>query len=271
MQRTLSRIVTSAMNRRGVRVMPVRAFASAAPVAKGQSSKAEFDLGKLVKPLQAEIEFHREFIGDQKLSVGAVTKKHAKLLEQNEWTLNCQEGSTEVTLETQRGDMKVVVRFDAEMVAESVNAGIEGEDVDEVKDEEEEEEEFEDEEEDDDFYDEDEMGAQPYNFTVELHRPDVLAESFVEMELEAVPQEGPSGDSLYVSSISVRSRDETKSRTAYAGPTFDSLDERLRDQFEGWAQRNLRHLLPVIGELSQAKEAQEYGQWLETMKMLAKK
>ena len=174
-----------------------------------------------------------------------------------------------VELSTQRGDMKVVVKFDAEMVADSLNDAMENEEFDE--DVEEAEARTEEDLEQDDMLAEDDFGGQqPFTFSVELHRPSALPEKFVEMELEAVP--GPTeegGDQLYINSIHVRHPANPQSSDVYSGPQYDSLDEELRSKFDGWADKNLRHLVPFIAEFSQAKETKEYGKWLSDLKAFA--
>jgi hypothetical protein len=237
----------------------------------GHKKVADFDMGKLVKPLQAEIEFNTNFIEAEELKLSAVEENFAKLLKDQCWAVKALPESTLVEMRTQRGDMDIVVRFDAELVAQNVNAGSqefnEEEDVDEETEDAIEEEDMED------FNEDDDMGPQPFNFTLELRRAEALPGKFVELELEAIPGpiSGGQADEVYINSIAIRQEDESIASQAYAGPEFTSLDESLRDTFDAWATKNVRQLVPFIVEYSKAKEAQEYGQWLNDLKTFASK
>lgn len=243
----------------------LRTFASAAPAAvskkERQPARAEFDLNKLAGPVKNELKFNEEFVEEEGLAVAKVTAAYAEMLSRNEWSVSSKPESTVVELSTQRGDMKVVVRFDAEYVTEALNAGVEDEEAFEEDDAEEAraaEEDMEGEEEGD------VEAAQPFEFTVELHRPAALPGKFLELQVEAVPgpAESSDADAVYVNSISVRHTDAALAADAYAGPQVQTLDEELREAFDGWAAKNLRHLVPFIEELAEAKEAEEYGKWL---------
>lgn len=269
MQR-ISKSLLSYIERRGAScILRSRAYSNAPATTKSSKpageTRVEFDLSRLSKPLQSELEFNRDFVKDQELEVKQVQEKYAKTLQLQDWTVHCEDGSTEVFLKTERNGMQVVVRFDAELVAECVNSGV-FEDEDAIEDAQEEEEEEENSLESESYYDEDdEYGAQPYNYTVELHRTDVLPDGFVEMEVEC----NPATQDLYINSVYLRSNDKAKSATSYAGPSFESLDESLREKFDKWAVKNLAHLTPFIAEFSQAKEAEGYAHWLNTLKRMS--
>lgn len=244
------------------------AFSSAAAAPKPvKNVQCTFDMSKLVRALEEEIQYNREFI-ETESKLEAVTEKHEKMLNEQGWSVSSPEDTTMVELSAQRGDMKIVVKFDAEMVADSLNSQMENEEFDEDVEEAEArtEEEFEQE----DMLEDDGHGHQPFTFSVELHRPDALPEKFIEMELEAVP--GPTeegGDQLYINSIHVRQPKHAAASEIYSGPQYDTLDEELRSKFDGWADKNLRHLIPFIAEFSQAKETKEYGKWLADLKTIA--
>ena len=250
-----------------VRAIACRGLASsaAATAAKPSTKKvADFDMGKLVKPLEAEIKFNQTFIESEELNLEAVQENFAKLLKDQCWAVESAPNSTVVEMRTTRGDMDIVVRFDAELVAQNVNAGSqEFDQEEETEDSVEEEDEFDEED--------DEMGPQPFNFTVELTRSKALPGKFVELELEAIPGpiSGGQADEVYINSIAIRHQNEAVAGQSYAGPEFTSLDESLRDSFDAWATKNVRQLVPFITEYSKAKEAQEYGQWLNDLKTFA--
>lgn len=272
--RTTACLLSKAQSRL-LRSIACRGLASSANAAavkpSGHKKIADFDMGKLVKPLEAEIEFNEKFVAAEDLKLAAVEENFAKLLKDQCWSVNALPDSTLVEMRTQRGDMDIVVRFDAELVAQNVNAG--SQEVNEEEDDvdEETEDAIEEEEEDMDFNEDDEMGPQPFNFTLELRRAEALPGKFVELELEAIPGpiSGGQADEVYINSIAIRHEDEATASQAYAGPEFTSLDESLRDTFDAWATKNVRQLVPFIVEYSKAKEAQEYGQWLSDLKTFA--
>lgn len=231
-----------------------------------KSPRSSFDMSKLTRLIESELKYNKEWALEQDNSkIEQVTEKWANMLNDQGWAVSCKENSTIVEMTTERGDMKVVVRFDAEMVADSVNESSMAEGMEEVSEEAESREEM---LEEDELAEEDmeDYGPQPFNMTVELHRP-TLQGRFVEMEMEAIP--GPAsegGDHIYINSIAIRHAYSTEARETYSGPQFDSLEEDLRSQFETWAEKNLRHLVPFVTELSQAKENAEYESWLTDLK-----
>jgi hypothetical protein len=222
-------------------------------------------MSKLVKPLEAELAFNKEAMTeDPELTLTSVQNKFSKMMQEQEWTLECPEGSTIVNLRTKRGDMDVLVTFDAELVAESINSAYE------------ENEEFEEEEESRNEYEEDELTedemdefeGQPFNFNVELRRP-ALPGKYLDLTLEAIPGSNGSTDAVYLDSLAIRT-DGASDQVQYNGPRLGDLEEGLREAMEKWAENNLRHLVPVIAELSRAKENHEYDQWLRDLKAFAK-
>lgn len=269
----LTNFLLSKAQCRLVRSIACRGLASNAAAVKPSTKKAaDFDMSKLVKPLDAEIEFNKKFIAAEELSINAVEENFSKLLKDQNWTVTSAPNSTAVEMRTTRGDMDVLVRFDAELVAQNVNSGTQEFDEDEA-DEEIEDAEEEDEFDEDEFDEDDEVGPQPFNFTLELTRHEALPGKFIELEMEAIPgpTTGGQADEVYVNSIAIRHNDASLVSDAYAGPEFASLDETLRDSFESWATKNVRQLVPFITEYSKAKEAQEYGKWLIDLKAFASK
>jgi len=275
----LSRSLTRGLvciNAKSVQQLILRAsFSSAMPASKPakkpqQPAVSSFDMSKLLKPLEAEIQFNKENESKQEeSSVSKVTQKWSSMLKEQGWTVNSKPESTVVEMSTERGELKVLVRWDAEMVADCINSAMAEQEYDELD-----EDEANDEILDEDEIDEDEddfSEPQPFGLTVELHRPSALPGKFIEMELEAIPApDEASRDQLYVNSIAIRRSQPDSSTEYYSGPQLDSLDEGLREAFEGWAGKNLRHLVPFVTQYSLAKEAEEYDQWLHDIKAIAK-
>lgn len=224
-------------------------------------------MGKLGKALKGELEAHEKEAAEWTESPEKIIGKYEKVLNEQEWTISSPAGSSEVEMRTQRGDLEIRVKFDSELVAQSMNSNDALEE--EEYDEEEEgkvrsEEEY---DEDGDFEEDEDFGPQPFNFTVELRRPS-LPGKFIEMELEAVPGPSPSSDELYVNSVFVRSEEKIpeSAPSRYVGPQFETLDEEVRSAFDGFASKNLRHLVPFIGEYSQSLESIDYGKWVQDLK-----
>ncbi len=255
------------LNRKSLQQICQRAsLASASSAKAAKITRVEFDMNRLVKPVAAEITHNQEFIEGEKLQLDAVTEKYSELLTANEWTVSTTKpNSTIVELKTKRGDMEILVSFDAELVAECVNTGLDESGLEEENIEDSEENEFDE----DEFEDEEDLGPQPFNFSVQLRRPNALPDKFIEMELEAVPGPKSDADQVYINLIAVRN--ESIDEMSYAGPQYQSLDQDLTQQFDEWANKNLRHLIPFITDFSRAKEANEYGKWLEDVKTFAKK
>lgn len=91
-------------------------FSSAAAAPKPvKNVQCTFDMSKIVRVLDEEIEYNKEFIENEG-KIEGVTKKHEKMLNEQGWAVASPEDTTMVELSTQRGDLKIVVKFDAEMV-----------------------------------------------------------------------------------------------------------------------------------------------------------
>lgn len=151
-----------------------------------------------------------------------------------------------------RDGFKYVIRFDPGEVAQAVNAQASEEAI--AEDNEEDMEEM-NEEEMDEEYDE----KLPFNVNVEVHRDG--NQSVLEMSAEVSPAED--GRTYDVFLMDVHVDNPVK---GYTGPSYDTLDEELREQFDSLLNKNFKKMMPLVADYSRAKEANLYKEWLEDVK-----
>lgn len=255
--RNLNRISNAALCKQVLRVC-LSSAATAQSSKPAKSSRCTFEMGRWVKPLDAEIKFNQQMLenGDE-MSIDAVKSQYAEMLKEQGWAVVCPENSTMVELHTERGDMKIVVKFDSEMVADSVNSASPYEEEDST--------EMEAEGEEEDYEEDMEYEQQPFTLTAEIHRPSVFPEKFMELELEATNTADK--PTMYLNNISMQRKEPVD--CAYSGPQFENLDEELREVFDKWTEKNLSHLVPFVADFSVAKEAVDYDGWLHDLKKMA--
>jgi hypothetical protein len=153
-----------------------------------------------------------------------------------------------------REGYKYTLQFDPSEVAESVNANPMAE---EALDEEAE---TEVEEMDEEDYGEEKM---PFNVSIEIARDGM--EKSLELNAEVTPSvEGDLYD-LYIMDLSINKKDDAG---AYAGPSYDSLDDEVREQFDQLITKNFRKFIPLVADYSRAKEAHLYNEWLQDVKAI---
>lgn len=167
-----------------------------------------------------------------------------------------------VKLTIPRDGFKYVLKFEPSEVAQAVNSSInpkeDGKEASEEQDEDDEEEE----EEDDDMEDMDgeyDGEKMPFNLTVEMHR-DGSAKS-LSVEAEVTPSYENEGYDLYVMDVSIQ-----KEKVSYSGPSYDTLDDEIREQFDQLINKNFRKIVPFIADYARAKEAKLYADWLQDVK-----
>lgn len=159
--------------------------------------------------------------------------------------------------------LKYVIRFDPAQVADAINAlpeenAMEAEEESALENESAEAADFEDE------------GQMPFTVTIECHRPGVNKYLAMEAEVNASFEEEGAYD-VYITDMVLESDAAAagKSTSAYAGPTFDTLDDELREQFDQLVNKNFRKYMPFIADYARAKEAQLYAQWLVDLKAIS--
>ena len=157
------------------------------------------------------------------------------------------------------GGIKYVIKFDPSQVADAINSTANEETMEQESDDVEAEAEMEEE----DFEDE---GAMPFSISVEVHREG--KNKFVAFDAEASPAfeaETSGGEyDLYITDMYLSGPSVT-----YEGPSFETLDEELREQFDQLVSKNFRKFLPLVAEYARAKEANQYSQWLADLKEIA--
>lgn len=165
------------------------------------------------------------------------------------------------------GGLKYVVRFDPAQVADAINAMPE-EDAMEAEEEEESSSALESESaEAADFEDD---GQMPFTVTIECHRSGLDKHLAMETEVNASFEEEGAYD-VYITDMVLESGSAAagKEATTYAGPTFDTLDEELREQFDQLVNKNFRKYMPLVADYARAKEAHLYAQWLTDLKAIS--
>ena len=142
------------------------------------------------------------------------------------------------------GGIKYVIKFDPSQVADAINSTPDEETMEQESDDVEAEAEMEE-----DFEDE---GAMPFSISVEVHREG--KDKFVTFDAEATPAfetEANEGEyDLYITDMYLSGPSVT-----YEGPSFETLDEELREQFDQLVSKNFRKFLPLVAEYARAKEA----------------
>ena len=150
--------------------------------------------------------------------------------------------------------VKYVLKFDPHQVADSVNATPEefdGEDGAEMN--------AEAIAEEDGEFDEEKM---PFNVTFEVHREGI--NKYASLEAEVSPSVEGEGYDLYISEMYI-----CRDGNILSGPSYDTLDDDLRDQFDQLVNKNFRRFMPLVADYSKAKDAQHYGKWLEDLREIA--
>lgn len=169
-----------------------------------------------------------------------------------------EDGSVRLTVA--REGVTYVVKFECSAVADSLNSAkdLEEQDRDDAEAEAGAQEEN---DEDDDLDESYEEEAMPFNVSVEVRR-DAVKDKHLELELEVSPAlEGGKYD-LYVMDLTLVG----KAERAYGGPSFDTLDDSIREQFDQFASKNFRKMMPLVADYARAREARLYGDWLHELK-----
>lgn len=216
----------------------------------------EFETGKLESPLLKEIEHQNRLIKDEKLNVERINEEYSKLLREQNISIEAGEDGT-IKLVVPKEGHKFIVSFDPAEVADSVNSSssitAEEEDFEEEGEREGEGEEamenFEDEEDD----------VQPYTINIEIQRSGL--EKTLNLQAEVTPSMDGEGYEMYLTDLVLNKTGQT-----YAGPSFDTLDDSVREKFEEFANKNFKKLLPFIADYARAKEANLYQEWLQDVK-----
>lgn len=161
------------------------------------------------------------------------------------------------------GNPTYVLRFDPAQVADAINAVPEEDAMDAEEDAALENEAAEAA----DFEDE---GQMPFTVTIECHRSGLEKYLAMEAEVNASFEEEGTYD-VYITDMVLESESAApgKGATSYAGPTFDTLDDELREQFDQLVNKNFRKYMPLIADYARAKEAQLYAQWLVDLKTIS--
>jgi hypothetical protein len=84
------------------------------------------------------------------------------------------------------------------------------------------------------------------------------------LNAEVTPSLEDKGFDMFVMDMSVNNGSDT----SYAGPTFDSLDDEVREQFDQLVSKNFRKFIPLISDYARAKEANLYSEWLQDVKSI---
>lgn len=254
--------------------------------------KEDFDLTKINRPLDKEIEYNNRLLEDEQLNINKVKSKHARILQEQGWEIVDQSGSNLVELKASRGPVSMFVSFDAAYVVQATRSSESMQDAEMEQEEMEEEdrsvqskgknnkrneEEFEDDgfaEENEDQFEDD---VTPFTFNIKLANEDALPGKFLNFEVEVLPTELPGKDEISLNNLTLESREVISSSPngqsntdPYLGPDYHSLDDNLREQFDGFISKNFKKLVPFIREYSEAKEAKEYGSWLDQIKKIIK-
>ncbi|PJF18285.1 hypothetical protein PSACC_01900 [Paramicrosporidium saccamoebae] len=208
----------------------------------------EMDISRLAKPLEQEIGHQTRLIKEEQLTLERVLEDYSRLIRENDISTG------DVKMIIPREGYKYTLQFDPSEVAESVNASPMAE---EALDEEAE---AEVEEMDEEDYGEEKM---PFNVSIEIARDGM--DKTLELNAEVTPSvEGDLYD-LYIMDLAVNKKDDTG---AYAGPSYDSLDDEVREQFDQLITKNFRKFIPLVADYSRAKEAHLYNEWLQDVKAI---
>lgn len=128
------------------------------------------------------------------------------------------------------------------------------------------------EEEDVDFEGDEEDGSHsqssPINIEIQVQRHQIPEKKLI-FDVECSLDGDNQCDQIYITNLSIESDKEGVPAETYQGPSFESLDEALREKLETYVNRNFADLLPFIAEYSRVKEANLYGQWLKDVKEIA--
>lgn len=161
------------------------------------------------------------------------------------------------------GGLKYVIRFDPAQVADAINAtpeedAVETEETAALEEETAETAEFEDD------------GQMPFTVTIECHRSGLDKYLAMEAEVNGSFEEEGAYD-VYITDMVLESHSagDGKEATTYAGPTFDTLDDELREQFDQLVNKNFRKFMPLVADYARAKEAHLYAQWLADLKAIS--
>ena len=149
--------------------------------------------------------------------------------------------------------IKYVLKFDPSQVADAVNNAQSAGSVEENE---------EMDEDGDADYEEDKM---PFNVTIEVHRNGVSKTLCMEAEVSPSYEEDGDKYDMYISDVRVN-KVADDSVGNYSGPSFDALDDALRDQFDQFANKNFRKFMPLVADYAKAKEAALYNGWLHDVK-----
>jgi len=259
-----------------------RCFSSSARIAI-HKKEGDFDLSKVNRPLDKEIEYNNRLLEDEQLNVNTVKDKYSRLLQEQGWEISSQTGSSLVELKATRGPISISVSFDAAYVVQATRSSEMMEEDAEMEQVEEEdrlmqsknknkkvEEEF-----DDGFVGENEdqfdHDVTPFTFNIKLANESAILSKFLNFEVEVLPTESPGKDEISLTNLTLESKEESISQPGtdlYLGPDYHSLDDSLRDQFDNFIGKNFKKFIPFIREYSEAKEAEEYGNWLNQVKKI---
>lgn len=235
----------------------VRTMASKAAAIRGDK---EVEISRLVKPIESEIEHNRRLVRDEKLSLENVQSDYAKLIRENNISFSEADGDVQMTIP--KDGYKYVVSFNPSQIADSVNAAdlsdqaIEDESASAEEDLQEEEDSLAEEE-----YGEDD--STPFQLTIQVQRDNVPNKKLV-ITAEATAEFEGKGYDLYVMDATIEK--DAAHGLDYSGPSYDSLDEELREQIDQMVHKNFRKFVPLIADYARAKEAHLYQHWLQDFK-----
>ncbi len=236
----------------------------------------------LAKPIEMEIEFNERLIREEDLALPVVLDGYKELIREAALTIeDAPDGTTRFLMPGPAQGSRYVIAFDCAAVTNAVNtaselADNEDDEEESFEDDEtvnEEEEEEEEEEEDDDVEDsyEEEEGeeALPFNVTVEIHRDGPASKKFLELAVEATMEPTGEFDLLLVDMVlrqPAAAAAKGSDGTPYSGPSFDTLDEGIRAEFDGFVRKHFARFIPLVAEYAQAREAKLYSEWLKDVK-----
>lgn len=170
-------------------------------------------------------------------------------------------GEVIMTIPKENG-LKYVLKFNASQVADSINAArldteledneqedgrteMSAEDADEMLDEGE--------------FDEEKM---PFNISLEIHRDN--QPKYATIEAEVSPSIERRGEyDLFISDMYLQRKAD---QMIEAGPSFDTLDDDLREQLDQLVNKSVRKMIPLVADYAKAKDAHQYGSWLHDLK-----
>lgn len=221
-------------------------------------------MNKLTKFIDQEIDFNRRLIKDEKLTTDHVLENYEKIVRENNISFSIDENeANQVVMTIPKEDgIKYILRFDPSQVADSINSAIDSKEEDNEDEGDLEMSTEEADELDEGEFDEDKM---PFNITLEIHREGHL--KYASIEAEVSPSlEGRNQFDLFISDMFLQ---RASNGQVEVGPSFDTLDDDLREQFDQLVSKNVRKFIPLVTDYSKAKDAQQYGSWLRDLKEIA--